>query len=141
MNPDRGFAWDRIVSLGRGVPAARSALHALRRPTAIAMAALLGLTTAPMVAATSAYDPAADGYSMQAITHGLGADAWWNAGYTGAGVDVALIDSGVVPVAGLDGSDKIVYGPDLSFESQSPDPTLSRHVRARHLHGRPDRRT
>jgi serine protease AprX len=40
----------------------------------------------------------------------------WSAGYTGAGIDVALIDSGVAPVAGLDGAN-IVNGPDLSFES------------------------
>ncbi|HYN97398.1 MAG TPA: S8 family serine peptidase [Pilimelia sp.] len=38
---------------------------------------------------------------------------------TGAGVGVALIDSGVAPVAGLDGPGKVVNGPDLSFESQA----------------------
>jgi serine protease AprX len=35
---------------------------------------------------------------------------------TGQGVAVALLDSGVNQVAGLDGSGKIVYGPDLSIE-------------------------
>ncbi len=35
----------------------------------------------------------------------------------GGGVDVAVIDTGVAPVAGLDGSDKVLHGPDLSFES------------------------
>ena len=30
-----------------------------------------------------------------------GASAMWDAGYTGEGVDVAVIDSGVVPVDGL----------------------------------------
>ena len=49
-----------------------------------------------------------------------GATAWWDAGYTGAGVDVALIDTGVTPVDGLDGASKVVYGPDLSLESQAP---------------------
>ena len=34
----------------------------------------------------SAYDPASDPYSMQNITAGDGAQAWWNAGYTGKGV-------------------------------------------------------
>jgi serine protease AprX len=38
-------------------------------------------------------------------------------GLTGAGVGIALIDTGVVPVAGLPAS-QIVNGPDLSFESQ-----------------------
>jgi serine protease AprX len=38
----------------------------------------------------------------------------------GAGVGVALIDTGVAPVPGLPAS-QIINGPDLSFESQSPD--------------------
>ncbi len=37
-------------------------------------------------------------------------------GYTGQGIDVALIDSGVTPVNGLDQPGKIIYGPDLSNE-------------------------
>jgi serine protease AprX len=49
----------------------------------------------------------------------LGAATYWNAGYTGKGVDVALIDSGTVPVNGLHSPGKIVQGPDLSFESQN----------------------
>ena len=37
--------------------------------------------------------------SMRRVTHEMtGAAAMWDAGYTGAGVDVAVIDSGVVPV-------------------------------------------
>jgi serine protease AprX len=39
---------------------------------------------------------------------------------TGAGVGVALIDSGVAPVQGLNGAGKVINGPDLSFESQAP---------------------
>ncbi|GAA3927449.1 S8 family serine peptidase [Actinoplanes auranticolor] len=38
---------------------------------------------------------------------------------TGSGVGVALIDSGVSPVKGLDGAGKVINGPDLSFESQA----------------------
>jgi serine protease AprX len=56
-------------------------------------------------------------YDVAQITHAK--DAWKN-GYTGKGVDVALIDSGVAPVQGLT-SGNIVNGPDLSFESQNPD--------------------
>ena len=40
--------------------------------------------------------------------------------YTGKGVDVALIDSGVVPVKGLGTTGKIVNGADVSFDSPSP---------------------
>jgi len=70
---------------------------------------------------SSAYDPAADPYSMQNITAADGAQSWWNQGYTGKGVDVAVIDTGVSPVAGLNSSGKLVNGPDLSLESQNPN--------------------
>jgi serine protease AprX len=39
---------------------------------------------------------------------------------TGTGIGVALIDSGIAPVAGLNDSPRVVNGPDLSFESQDP---------------------
>jgi hypothetical protein len=53
-------------------------------------------------------------YVAQEVT---GAGDYWNDRFTGEGVDVALIDSGVVPVDGLSTPGKIVHGPDLSFES------------------------
>jgi serine protease AprX len=57
--------------------------------------------------------------SMYRITHDVtGATAMWEHGYTGEGIDVAVIDSGVVPVNGLRTPGKIVNGPDLSFEAQ-----------------------
>ncbi len=40
---------------------------------------------------------------------------------TGRGVDIALIDTGVVPVDGLDTPGRVINGPDLSFESQDTD--------------------
>jgi serine protease AprX len=49
-----------------------------------------------------------------------GASALWRLGYDGEGVGVALLDTGVVPVAGLTAGN-VVNGPDLSFESQHPD--------------------
>ena len=67
----------------------------------------------------AAYDPASDSYSMANLTAQMGAPAWWNAGYTGQGVDVAVIDTGVAPVQGLNSPGKVVYGPDLSLESQN----------------------
>ncbi len=60
------------------------------------------------------------GGSMEWITNQVtGANTFWNGGYTGAGVDIALIDSGVVPVDGLTVPGKVIDGPDLSFESQA----------------------
>ena len=55
-----------------------------------------------------------------------GASSMWDAGYTGKGVDVAVIDSGVVPVDGLGGktNSKVVYGPDLTLENNGPTKNL-----------------
>jgi serine protease AprX len=39
----------------------------------------------------------------------------------GTGIGVALVDSGVAPVTGLDQPGKVINGPDLSFESQAPN--------------------
>jgi serine protease AprX len=57
--------------------------------------------------------------SMQLVAGGSGI-----AGLTapdGRGVDVALVDSGVVPVAGLAQQGRVVYGPDFSAERSDPD--------------------
>jgi serine protease AprX len=68
------------------------------------------------LSSTEVDDQAGLNGSLQRVTHEMtGASTMWDAGYTGAGVDVALIDSGVVPVQGLAG--KVVVGPDLSFEA------------------------
>jgi serine protease AprX len=73
--------------------------------------------------AATAYDPSTDVNSMANTTLYTGAQAWWDAGYTGKGIDVAVIDSGVSPVQGLSAPGKVVYGPDLSLESQAPNLT------------------
>jgi serine protease AprX len=53
------------------------------------------------------------------VTRAIGARTLWKRGYTGSGVDVALIDSGVAPVKGLRAQGKILHGPDFSWESQT----------------------
>jgi serine protease AprX len=68
----------------------------------------------------SDYNPGADPYSMASTAAAIGASTAWAAGITGAGVDVALVDSGVTPVQGLAGEGKVVNGPDLSVDSQNP---------------------
>jgi serine protease AprX len=69
---------------------------------------------------------------MLNITQTVGARALWTDGagrtrWTGKGVDVAVLDSGVTPVPGLSGTGKVFNGPDLSTDSQLP--------RLRHLDG------
>ena len=68
----------------------------------------------------SDYKPTGDPYSMASTAGAIGAATAWSHGITGAGVDVAVLDSGVTPVQGLAGPGKIVNGPDLSFDSQTP---------------------
>jgi serine protease AprX len=62
------------------------------------------------------YDPA-DAGSLSSVTQIVGAQSVWAKGYTGAGIGVAVIDTGVTPVPGLDGPGKVVTGPDLSFDA------------------------
>jgi serine protease AprX len=88
---------------------------------ALLLAMVLGGVRSGASWGASAYDPASDPYSMQNITAGDGTQAWWNAGDTGKGVDVALIDTGVTPVPALNGPGKVINGPDLSLESQNPN--------------------
>jgi serine protease AprX len=74
------------------------------------VAALLG--AAPATAITE------DTGALSTIATIIKADKAWKAGWTGKGIDVAVIDTGVAPVPGLAG--KVVNGPDLSFDSQLP---------------------
>jgi serine protease AprX len=60
---------------------------------------------------------------MYNVTQITGAQAYWAKGYTGAGIGVAVIDSGVAPDDGLTAAGKVVFGPDLSFESQAANLT------------------
>ncbi len=126
-----------------GDPAAVSRLVAARGGRVVSAAAALGIVVVDADAATAdavrglpavtgvsadapvrmtalGYDPATQNGSMTKVTAITGAQQAWRWGWTGAGVDVALLDTGVAPVAGLTGADKVVVGPDLSFESQSP---------------------
>ena len=58
--------------------------------------------------------------TMTQVAQAIGASQLRSRGVNGTGIGVAVIDSGAVPLQGLDGSGKIVNGPDLSFESQDP---------------------
>src|SRR3954454_14279855 len=73
----------------------------------------VGIALVPAEAATPLPD-------MASVAQVVGAPAAWQAGATGQGIDVALVDTGVTPVQGLNGDGKLVYGPDLSFDSQNP---------------------
>ena len=57
---------------------------------------------------------------MSDVTRIVGAQTMWAKGYTGKGIDVALIDTGAAPVPGF--QSRIVNGPDLSFDYQTGAP-------------------
>ena len=66
----------------------------------------------------TAYNPKDDDSSLYNLEEMVGVRKQWKSS-TGAGVDVALVDSGVTPVAGLSEPGKLVQGPDLTPEAQS----------------------
>jgi serine protease AprX len=71
-------------------------------------------------------DAKKDPGSLYTITKAIGARDVWHekdaAGraVTGRGVTVAVLDSGVSAVPGLDGPGKVIQGPDLSLEANDP---------------------
>jgi serine protease AprX len=92
----------------------------------IALAALAAGVTLSPSAASAALTATGTDYVFPAartevadVAKSIRADAAYRLGYTGKGVGVALIDTGVLPVAGLT-SGNVVNGPDLSLESQVP---------------------
>jgi serine protease AprX len=66
-------------------------------------------------------DPANLG-SLSAITRIVGAQDAWLQGWTGRGVDVAVVDTGVARVPGLNQPGQVVDGPDLSFDAATGGP-------------------
>ncbi|MGF1647014.1 MAG: S8 family serine peptidase [Kineosporiaceae bacterium] len=77
--------------------------------------------------AAGLYRAQSDLGSMYTVNSQIGAHELWLTAdprrpgrtLTGVGVGVAVIDTGVAPVPGLDARGKVVNGPDLSFESQA----------------------
>jgi serine protease AprX len=85
----------------------------LRGGLAASVVTVIGVTLVPAHAASPLPD-------LASVAQVVGAPTVWQAGGTGQGIDVALVDTGVTPVQGLNAPDKLIYGPDLSFDSQDP---------------------
>jgi serine protease AprX len=80
---------------------------------------LAGWPPAPAQAATPAdYTFTASGATLAHVRRITRADVAAQRGFTGKGVGIVLIDTGVAPVEGLT-SGNVANGPDLSFESQA----------------------
>jgi serine protease AprX len=65
------------------------------------------------------YDAEKVSSSLYQVARNIGVDELWKDGFTGAGVDVAVIDSGVRPLPEFAG--RLVNGPDLSFDADGVD--------------------
>ena len=118
--PRDGVTWSGATRVGRGAITLAVVLGAL--PVVASGAVLPGST----------YDQAANPNSL--YTNALLVDASdnaWGAGLTGKGIDVAVIDTGVNPVQGLDAPGKVINGPDLSFDA----PNATRRYRDYFGHG------
>jgi serine protease AprX len=97
-----GIRWD-----GRG------------RPRPVRLAVAFGLALVALWLPASAHADSKVSRSMQLVAGGSG-----SAGLSapdGRGVDVALVDSGVVAVGGLAQPGRVVYGPDFSSERDDRD--------------------
>src|SRR5436190_9849128 len=51
----------------------------------------------------------------------MGANMFTAHNFTGQGIDIALIDTGVAPVGELASSNVLIHGPDFSTASQAPN--------------------
>ena len=128
----RGATWG-----GRPRRGSRSDIFRRVTPLLVVIGSIAPAVLGSSVAsAGSPYDPASDPFSMKAITEQTGVTDLWNQGITGAGVDVAVIDTGVVPVEGLATPGKIIYGPDLSLPANWPNDPGYRYVARSGAHHR-----
>ena len=106
-------------------PRAWRALAALIAAASVISAA--GIASAAKPGGNSWTPP--DGMFGSEVAWRTGVEPMWDLGYTGNGIDVAVIDTGVNAVHGLDGRGKIVDGPDFSFDSDDAN------LRYRDLYG------
>ncbi len=101
------------VEVPAGAVARLRALPGVAGVTPNAKVRLMGKATTTTTDASATYSPGTDANSLYNIEHSLGVRQAWSH-TTGAGVDVAVLDSGVAPVSGLSG--RIINGPDLTPE-------------------------
>jgi serine protease AprX len=99
---------------------------------------VLGLVGGVLTILTPGWDDSASTppVPLSTVAAAIGADDLWAAGVDGTGVDVAQIDTGLVPVDGLNLPGKVVNGPDISFDSQNePSRYLDGYGHGTHMAG------
>lgn len=102
--------------MGTPIKGHRGRTWAVAAVSAMAVVAgVLGNAAAPAAAETVRTT------TLQEVTQTIGARDFWRAGFTGKGVDIAVIDTGVADVPGLTGADKLLHGVDVSFDASFAD--------------------
>ena len=105
----------------RGVIFAAAALLAAAVGVGVAAPRIDSTVTGDASTLEQAVDPATlNPGSMYNVVDQIGARSLWAQGVTGAGVNVAVIDTGVADVAALGGDGKVVAMADLSSEFADP---------------------
>jgi len=88
-------------------------------PAAAATAAGTATLAVPATGGSAAGVSLTNG-SLYNVVDQVGARALWARGFTGRGVNVAIIDTGIAPVAALSGPGKVVAAVDLTAEASDP---------------------
>ncbi len=83
------------------------------------LSAALDRTVSLSAASDNSAAASAPGASLAQVKQEIGANKLAAQGVTGKGVDIAMIDSGVVPAPGLDGASQVYVGPDYTPEAAS----------------------
>jgi len=110
-----------LLSTAGAAPAQAGLLGGLLGTVTGVVGGLVGVVSTALDTTTGLLTGADWGYSdsqtsMGLVNQTIGADKMQSLGYTGKGVGVALIDTGVAPVQGLT-SGNVVNGPDLSLDN------------------------
>ena len=80
--------------------------------------------------------------SLYHVVDQIGARDLWEKGFSGEGINIALIDTGFAPVPELIGSDRIVAAVDLSTEAGVPEATyIDNYGHGTHMAGIIDRKS
>jgi serine protease AprX len=111
-----GLALSTAVVASSAAPAQAGLLGGLLDTTTGLLDNTLGIVTAGWDDGTTTQP-----VRMSTVAAAIGADDLWARGITGTGIGIAVVDTGIAPVTGLDSAGKVVNGPDLSFESQSAE--------------------
>ncbi len=128
-----------LAAAALSVTAAAPAQAGLLGTTTTIVSGTVGVVSTALDTTTGLLGGADWGYApsvtrLPEVAAAVNADDMWAKGYTGKGVGVALIDTGVVPVQGLTAGN-VVIGPDLSLDSQGPQGNLDGFGHGTHMAG------